>query len=197
MAAGGAPATSLNPQAFVDGTFGLPTVKDIMSELEKPGRDPRPAFKAASFSEGIEKISDLKPGMILEGTVTNVAAFGAFVDVGVHQDGLVHVSALSNKFVSDPREIVKSGQVVRVKVLEADPERKRISLTLRLEDEPGAAGGRGQGARSGQRGQGQRRQAQSNPRVGSPGSGGNRRQGSPAPADTAMAEALRRAGLGK
>ncbi|MFJ4208495.1 Tex family protein [Paenarthrobacter sp. NPDC089675] len=202
VAAGGAPATSLNPQAFVDGTFGLPTVKDIMSELEKPGRDPRPAFKAASFSEGIEKISDLKPGMILEGTVTNVAAFGAFVDVGVHQDGLVHVSALSNKFVSDPREIVRSGQVVRVKVLEADPERKRISLTLRLEDEPGAAGGRGQGARSegrdgGQRGPGQRRQAQSNPRVGNPGSGGNRRQGSPAPADTAMAEALRRAGLGK
>lgn len=137
VAAGGGPATQLDPQAFVDGTFGLPTVKDIMSELEKPGRDPRPAFKAASFSEGIEKISDLKPGMILEGTVTNVAAFGAFVDVGVHQDGLVHVSALSNKFVSDPREIVKSGQVVRVKVLEADSERKRISLTLRLDDEPG------------------------------------------------------------
>lgn len=211
VAAGGGPATSLDPQAFVDGTFGLPTVKDIMSELEKPGRDPRPAFKAASFSEGIEKISDLVPGMILEGTVTNVAAFGAFVDVGVHQDGLVHVSALSNKFVSDPREIVKSGQVVRVKVLEADPERKRISLTLRLDDEPGAAG-RGAGGRSagerdsgqrgnGQRGQGQRkqgdnrqgdrRQGQGNPRTGSP------RQGSPAPADTAMAEALRRAGLGK
>ncbi|MGP0223349.1 Tex family protein [Paenarthrobacter sp. NCHU4564] len=211
VAAGGGPATSLDPQAFVDGTFGLPTVKDIMSELEKPGRDPRPAFKAASFSEGIEKISDLVPGMILEGTVTNVAAFGAFVDVGVHQDGLVHVSALSNKFVSDPREIVKSGQVVRVKVLEADPERKRISLTLRLDDEPGTAG-RGAGGRSagerdsgqrgnGQRGQGQRkqgdnrqgdrRQGQGNPRTGSP------RQGSPAPADTAMAEALRRAGLGK
>ena len=133
-AAGTAPAggsyAALNPQDFVDGTFGLPTVQDIIAELEKPGRDPRPAFAAATFSEGIEKISDLKPGMVLEGTVTNVAAFGAFVDVGVHQDGLVHVSALANRFVSDPREVVKSGQVVRVKVLEADPERKRISLTL-------------------------------------------------------------------
>ncbi|WP_024364992.1 helix-hairpin-helix domain-containing protein, partial [Arthrobacter sp. TB 26] len=123
---------TLNPQDFVDGSFGLPTVQDIIAELEKPGRDPRPAFAAATFSEGIEKISDLRPGMVLEGTVTNVAAFGAFVDVGVHQDGLVHVSALANRFISDPREVVKSGQVVRVKVLEADPERKRISLTLRL-----------------------------------------------------------------
>ena len=127
---------TLNPQDFVDGSFGLPTVQDIIAELEKPGRDPRPAFAAATFSEGIEKISDLRPGMVLEGTVTNVAAFGAFVDVGVHQDGLVHVSALANRFVSDPRDVVKSGQVVRVKVLEADPERKRISLTLRLDDEP-------------------------------------------------------------
>lgn len=130
-AAGKAPAAgnyaTLNPQDFVDGSFGLPTVQDIIAELEKPGRDPRPAFAAATFSEGIEKISDLRPGMVLEGTVTNVAAFGAFVDVGVHQDGLVHVSALANRFVSDPREVVKSGQVVRVKVLEADPERKRIS----------------------------------------------------------------------
>ena len=126
----------------MDGTFGLPTVRDIIAELEKPGRDPRPAFRAATFSEGIEKISDLRPGMVLEGTVTNVAAFGAFVDVGVHQDGLVHVSALANRFVSDPREVVKSGQVVRVKVLEADAERKRISLTLRLDDEPAPAGGR-------------------------------------------------------
>jgi len=215
VAAGGGPASSLDPQVFVDGTFGLPTVKDIMSELEKPGRDPRPAFKAASFSEGIEKISDLKPGMILEGTVTNVAAFGAFVDVGVHQDGLVHVSALSNKFVSDPREIVKSGQVVRVKVLEADPERKRISLTLRLDDEPGTAGGRtsggrasggqgagaqrsgGQGAGGGQPGQ----QGQGDRRQGGSGQGGSRQgrpqQAQPAPANTAMAEALRRAGLGK
>ena len=133
---------TLNPQDFVDGSFGLPTVQDIIAELEKPGRDPRPAFAAATFSEGIEKISDLRPGMVLEGTVTNVAAFGAFVDVGVHQDGLVHVSALANRFVSDPRDVVKSGQVVRVKVLEADPERKRISLTLRLDDEPAAPGGR-------------------------------------------------------
>ena len=131
----------------MDGSFGLPTVQDIIAELEKPGRDPRPAFAAATFSEGIEKISDLRPGMVLEGTVTNVAAFGAFVDVGVHQDGLVHVSALANRFVSDPREVVKSGQVVRVKVLEADPERKRISLTLRLDDEPAASGGRGGRAR--------------------------------------------------
>ncbi len=120
--------SALNPQDFVDGSFGLPTVRDIIAELEKPGRDPRPAFAAATFREGIEKIADLKPGMVLEGTVTNVAAFGAFVDVGVHQDGLVHVSALANRFVSDPREVVKSGQVVKVKVLEADPERKRISL---------------------------------------------------------------------
>ncbi|MCU1520936.1 MAG: RNA-binding transcriptional accessory protein [Arthrobacter sp.] len=144
-AAGGGPAggkyAALNPQDFVDGSFGLPTVQDIIAELEKPGRDPRPAFAAATFSEGIEKISDLRPGMVLEGTVTNVAAFGAFVDVGVHQDGLVHVSALANRFVADPREVVKSGQVVRVKVLEADPERKRISLTLRQDDEPATPGG--------------------------------------------------------
>jgi len=132
----------LNPQDFVDGSFGLPTVRDIIAELEKPGRDPRPAFEAATFREGIEKISDLLPGMVLEGTVTNVAAFGAFVDVGVHQDGLVHVSALADRFVADPREVVKSGQVVRVKVLAADPERKRISLTLRLDDEPGGASSR-------------------------------------------------------
>ena len=122
-------------------------MQDIIAELEKPGRDPRPAFAAATFSEGIEKISDLRPGMVLEGTVTNVAAFGAFVDVGVHQDGLVHVSALANRFVSDPREVVKSGQVVRVKVLEADPDRKRISLTLRLDDEPAASVARGAGGR--------------------------------------------------
>ncbi|MGO4857428.1 Tex family protein [Arthrobacter sp. 2MCAF14] len=205
-AAHGAAVSSLNPQAFVDGTFGLPTVRDIMSELEKPGRDPRPAFAAATFSEGIEKISDLKPGMILEGTVTNVAAFGAFVDVGVHQDGLVHVSALSNKFVSDPREIVKSGQVVRVKVLEADPERKRISLTLRLDDEPGTAGG--SGSRGGGRG-GERERRPAAPQGGQ-GAKAVLAKGAPArkavppkvaapqaPVNTAMAEALRRAGLGK
>jgi uncharacterized protein len=130
---------SLKPQQFVDDRFGLPTVTDILTELEKPGRDPRPEFRTATFAEGVHKIADLRPGMVLEGVVTNVAAFGAFVDVGVHQDGLVHVSAMSRQFVSDPRDVVKSGEVVRVKVLEVDEARKRISLTLRLEDEPGAA----------------------------------------------------------
>ena len=166
-AAGKGPAAgsyaALNPQDFVDGSFGLPTVQDIIAELEKPGRDPRPAFAAATFSEGIEKISDLRPGMVLEGTVTNVAAFGAFVDVGVHQDGLVHVSALANRFVSDPREVVKSGQVVRVKVLEADPERKRISLTLRLDDEPAASGGRRRRRPRGRRACGLRRGSRRRP----------------------------------
>jgi uncharacterized protein len=245
-AAGKAPAAgsyaALNPQDFVDGSFGLPTVQDIIAELEKPGRDPRPAFAAAAFSEGIEKISDLRPGMVLEGTVTNVAAFGAFVDVGVHQDGLVHVSALANRFVSDPREVVKSGQVVRVKVLEADPERKRISLTLRLDDEPGAPGGRaasteraasrrGDGDRvAGGRGDGDRvagGRADSRPdrpRQSAPQTPSNQHSKQPAgkqppkppasdrrspvrqpqkstptpsPVNTAMAEALRQAGLGK
>jgi uncharacterized protein len=187
VAAGSAPASSLDPRAVVDGIFGLPTVQDILAELDKPGRDPRPAFAAATFSEGIEKISDLRPGMVLEGTVTNVAAFGAFVDVGVHQDGLVHVSALANRFVSDPREVVKSGQVVRVKVLEADPERKRISLTLRLDDEvppPGGPRPRNQNAEPGRASAGKPPAARPQP-------------AKPAPADTAMAEALRRAGLGK
>ncbi len=130
---------ALKPSRFVDDTFGLPTVSDILAELEKPGRDPRPAFRTAVFAEGVHKISDLRPGMLLEGQVTNVAAFGAFVDVGVHQDGLVHVSAMSTSFVSDPREVVRSGDVVKVKVLEVDEARKRISLTLRLDDEVGAA----------------------------------------------------------
>ncbi|MDP9987602.1 uncharacterized protein J2S98_002769 [Arthrobacter oryzae] len=224
-AAGSAPASSLDPQKFVDDTFGLPTVQDILIELDKPGRDPRPAFAAATFSEGIEKISDLRPGMILEGTVTNVAAFGAFVDVGVHQDGLVHVSALANRFVSDPREVVKSGQVVRVKVVEADPERKRISLTLRLDDES-AGGGAGSGRRTGdgsggqagagrggagQEGRGngggaggqkvdrggrqdRQQQGKQSPRAAG---GNNRATPKPQPIDTAMAEALRKAGLGK
>jgi uncharacterized protein len=128
----------LKPQSFVDDTFGLPTVTDILRELEKPGRDPRPAFKAAVFKEGVEEIKDLKRGMILEGTVTNVAAFGAFVDIGVHQDGLVHVSAMSRNFVKDPREVVKPGDIVKVKVLDVEVARKRISLTLRLDDEVGA-----------------------------------------------------------
>src|SRR3984885_12693960 len=136
----------LSPKSFVDETFGLPTVTDILRELEKPGRDPRPAFKAAVFMEGVETLADLKPGMVLEGTVTNVAAFGAFVDIGVHQDGLVHVSAMSKTFVKDPRDVVKPGNIVRVKVLEVDKPRKRISLTLRLDDEAGAQPQRSAGA---------------------------------------------------
>jgi uncharacterized protein len=163
---------SLKPHDFTDDKFGVPTVTDILRELEKPGRDPRPAFKTATFKEGVEKLSDLTSGMILEGVVTNVAAFGAFVDVGVHQDGLVHVSAMSRTFVKDPRDVVKPGDIVRVKVLDVDIPRKRISLTLRLEDEsttqpggdpsrrPGARGGdgaRGQGTRGDtQRAQGRR-----------------------------------------
>ena len=119
---------------FTDEKFGVPTVRDILSELEKPGRDPRPAFKTAAFREGIEKVSDLQPGMMLEGVVTNVAAFGAFVDIGVHQDGLVHVSALANRFVKDPHEVVKPGQIVTVKVLEVDVKRQRIGLTMKLDD---------------------------------------------------------------
>jgi protein Tex len=130
----------LKPQSFVDETFGLPTVTDILRELEKPGRDPRPAFKAAVFKDGVEEIKHLKRGMILEGTVTNVAAFGAFVDIGVHQDGLVHISAMSKTFIKDPREVVKSGDIVRVKVLEVEVARKRIALTLRLDDEVGDKG---------------------------------------------------------
>jgi uncharacterized protein len=130
----------LKPQTFVDDTFGLPTVTDILRELEKPGRDPRPAFKAAVFKEGVETLKDLKRGMILEGTVTNVAAFGAFVDIGVHQDGLVHISAMSKTFIKDPREVVKPGDIVKVKVLEVEVARKRIALTLRLDDEVRAKG---------------------------------------------------------
>jgi protein Tex len=128
----------VQPKTFVDDKFGLPTVTDILHELEKPGRDPRPAFKAAVFMEGVEKLSDLKPGMILEGAVTNVAAFGAFVDIGVHQDGLVHISAMSKTFIKDPREVVKPGDIVKVKVLEVEVARKRIALTLRMDDPVGA-----------------------------------------------------------
>ncbi|MCP3473293.1 RNA-binding transcriptional accessory protein [Bradyrhizobium sp. CCGUVB1N3] len=129
---------TLKPKDFVDESFGLPTVTDILRELEKPGRDPRPAFKAAVFKEGVEEIKHLQKGMILEGTVTNVAAFGAFVDIGVHQDGLVHISAMSKNFIKDPREVVKPGDIVKVKVLDFEVARKRISLTLRLDDEVGA-----------------------------------------------------------
>ncbi|ATY10091.1 RNA-binding transcriptional accessory protein [Amycolatopsis sp. AA4] len=184
---------SLKPAEFVDETFGLPTVTDILAELEKPGRDPRPAFKTATFAEGVEKIADLKPGMRLEGVVTNVAAFGAFIDVGVHQDGLAHVSALSKNFVKDPRDVVKPGDIVKVKVLDVDVPRKRISLTLRLDDEPGAGNNRGGGRdrdRGGQGGGGQRRnQPQQR------GGGGRDRRDSGG--GGAMADALRRAGFGK
>ncbi|MER6113371.1 Tex family protein [Streptomyces hirsutus] len=188
---------SLRPQDFVDETFGLPTVSDILKELEKPGRDPRPAFRTAAFKEGVEKISDLASGMILEGVVTNVAAFGAFVDIGVHQDGLVHVSAMSKTFVKDPRDVVKPGDIVKVKVLDIDIPRKRISLTLRLDDEAAeqteSPAGRRQrgGARPPQQRQGQGGRAGGG--GGGRGSGGARP--APAPANSAMADALRRAGL--
>ena len=131
----------LKPEQFTDEKFGVPTVRDILKELEKPGRDPRPEFVAPSFAEGVEDLKDLKPGMILEGRVTNVAAFGAFVDIGVHQDGLVHVSALSHNFVKDPRDAVKAGDIVKVKVMEVDLPRQRIGLSMRLDDEPGQARG--------------------------------------------------------
>jgi uncharacterized protein len=130
---------ALKPAQFTDATFGEPTVRDILKELEKPGRDPRPEFKAAQFADGVEDIKDLRPGMVLEGVVSNVAAFGAFVDIGVHQDGLVHISALSDTYVKDPREVVKAGDIVKVKVLEVDVARKRIALTRRMGDEPGQA----------------------------------------------------------
>ncbi|MBK1686452.1 Tex family protein [Rubrivivax gelatinosus] len=134
---------TLKPEAFADDKFGAITVKDILAELEKPGRDPRPDFTVARFNEGVEDILDLQPGMVLEGTVSNVAQFGAFVDLGVHQDGLVHVSQLSNKFVNDAREVVKTGQTVKVRVLEVDLARKRISLTMKLDAAPRPAGERG------------------------------------------------------
>ncbi|WP_045745879.1 Tex family protein [Actinoplanes rectilineatus] len=221
----------IRPDKFVTDTVGLPTITDILKELEKPGRDPRPAFTTATFAEGVEKIADLKPGMILEGQVTNVAAFGAFVDIGVHQDGLVHVSALSEKFVQDPREVVKSGDVVKVRVLEVDEARKRISLTMRLSDEPqrgrrddrsgqgagqgaGQGGQRAQGGQGGQRGQGGQGGGQGGggqrgggQRGGGGGQGGQRQPrqqggqrgggggGQGGFGNSAMADALRRAGL--
>jgi len=189
---------SLKPTEFVDETFGLPTVTDILKELEKPGRDPRPAFKTATFKDGVEKISDLASGMVLEGVVTNVAAFGAFIDIGVHQDGLAHVSALSKTFVKDPRDVVKPGDIVKVKVLDVDIPRKRISLTLRLDDEAVASGGE----RRQQGGGGERRQLgggrppqQRQQRQGGQGQGGGSRQAAPPPGNSAMADALRKAGL--
>src|SRR5256886_6379864 len=183
---------SIKPQQFVDDTFGLPTVTDILKELEKPGRDPRPAFKTAAFTDGVETLADLQPGMVLEGQVTNVAAFGAFVDVGVHQDGLVHVSAMSQNFVKDPRDVVKPGDIVRVKVLDVDIPRKRISLTLRLEDSasPAPRGERPAPERCGSGG-GARRGGSGGRGAGGGGSGGSGSTGG------ALADALRRAGLDK
>jgi uncharacterized protein len=180
---GNAPALrALSPTSFVDEKFGLPTVTDILHELEKPGRDPRPAFKTAEFKAGVETLNDLEPGMVLEGVVTNVAAFGAFIDVGVHQDGLVHVSAMSNSFVKDPRSVVKPGDIVRVKVLDVDKPRKRIALTLRLDDEAGRPPAR---AARNEGGGGASRRDHARVQAAKPG----------APAN-AMADALRRAGFG-
>ncbi|MFD5555224.1 Tex family protein [Streptomyces sp. NPDC127068] len=196
---------SLKAADFVDDTFGLPTVSDILRELEKPGRDPRPAFRTATFKEGVEKLGDLVAGMVLEGVVTNVAAFGAFVDVGVHQDGLVHVSAMSKTFVKDPRDVVKPGDIVKVKVLDVDVPRKRVSLTLRLDDEAAASqggaqggsgrdAGRGRGGAGGSGGGGRKAPQPRQGRSASPQGRGGSRQ-APPPANSAMADALRRAGL--
>ncbi|ATQ65662.1 transcriptional accessory protein [Corynebacterium pseudotuberculosis] len=180
---------TLRPRDFADDHFGVPTVTDILAELDKPGRDPRPEFATATFKEGVEKISDLIPGMILEGTVTNVAAFGAFVDVGVHQDGLVHVSALAETFVSDPHYVVRSGQVVKVKVMDVDPERKRISLSMKLSDGPGAGA-----AKSASRNAKTSKDGRSS--LGNSKRNTSQRRGpSQHSAGGAMAEALRRAGL--
>ncbi|MFJ9840193.1 Tex family protein, partial [Kitasatospora sp. NPDC101155] len=201
---------ALRPADFADDTFGVPTVTDILGELDKPGRDPRPAFRTAVFKEGVDKIGDLEVGMVLEGVVTNVAAFGAFVDVGVHQDGLVHVSALSRNFVKDPRDVVKPGDIVKVRVLSVDVPRKRIGLTLRLDDEVGRErGDRGdRGDRGGDRGDRQARPPRQERRGGGQGGqggrGGQDRRdrgdrgdqggfGGGAPANSAMADALRRA----
>ena len=173
----------INAQDYISDKFGAPTVKDIISELDKPGRDPRPEFRFAEFQEGVEKITDLESGMVLEGAVTNVTNFGAFVDIGVHQDGLVHISALSNTFVKDPREVVKAGDIVKVKVMEVDVPRKRIGLSMRLSDEPGAEVEKGAGGRSSDAGRGSRNRSQSR--------GGNRNASANAsPAQGAMAGAL-------
>jgi uncharacterized protein len=187
---------ALKPEQFTDDRFGLPTVTDILRELEKPGRDPRPAFATATFAEGIETLADLQPGLVLEGVVTNVAAFGAFVDVGVHQDGLVHVSAMSKNFVSDPRTVVKSGDVVRVKVLSVDVPRRRISLTLRLDDEaPHQAGGGERAPDRPDRPSGSLgRTGRGAPGRTAPRGPGGGASGGAAP-EGALADALRRAGL--
>ena len=189
---------ALRPAEFVGDGFGLPTVTDILAELEKPGRDPRPAFRTATFTEGVDTLADLKPGMLLEGVVTNVAAFGAFVDVGVHSDGLVHVSAMSNSFVKDPRDVVKPGDVVRVKVLGVDLARKRISLSLRLDDEaagqrPAPRPGPQQRRRPAREGGPQRERQAPSARERRRGAEPRERQNEVP--DTALADALRRAGL--
>jgi len=206
---------SLKPQDFVDDATGLPTVNDILRELEKPGRDPRPEFQTATFAEGIHAVKDLEPGLVLEGVVTNVAAFGAFVDIGVHQDGLVHVSAMSSSFVADPRDVAKPGDVIRVKVLSVDVPRNRISLTMRLDDpadgqpssrtdrgRPGTGNSSRDGGRPGGAGQGGDRQGggqRGGDNRGRGGRGGDNRGGrggsAGAPATGAMADALRKAGL--
>ncbi|MHA7651070.1 Tex family protein [Mycobacterium sp. ML4] len=182
----------LRPADFADDRFGIPTVTDILAELEKPGRDPRPAFTSATFAAGVEKVADLKPGMVLEGVVTNVAAFGAFVDVGVHQDGLVHISAMAERYVSDPHEIVSSGQVVHVKVMEVDVERQRIALSLRLDDQPqrDKRSDRPPVARAG-------RQPKADAGQGNPQRAGNAGRREPRPGGNSMAQALRDAGFGR
>ena len=168
---------------FADEKFGIPTVTDVLAELDKPGRDPRPTFKTATLAEGIETIKDLKPGMVLEGTVTNVAAFGAFVDIGVHQDGLVHVSAMSEQFVKDPHDVVSSGEVVKVRVVDVDVPRNRIGLSLRLQDEPKAPTANGKSKPKKDAGQKRNARRKPNPRNQAP-------QGS-------MAAALKNAGFGQ
>lgn len=180
---------AIRPADIADERFGIPTVTDILAELEKPGRDPRPAFTTATFAAGVEKVADLKVGMVLEGVVTNVAAFGAFVDIGVHQDGLVHVSALADRFVSDPHEVVKSGQVVKVKVLEVDVDRQRIGLSLRLNDTPGAGKPKQAGKPA------DRNRGGSQPRNQNRAKNSGRRE-SAAPSGS-MADALRNAGFGR
>ncbi len=188
---------TVKPADFVSDTFGLPTITDILTELDKPGRDPRPEFKTATFADGVEKIGDLKAGMVLEGVVTNVAAFGAFVDIGVHCDGLVHVSAMSRNFVKDPREVAKSGDIVRVKVLDVDVPRKRISLTLRLDDDATPQQGQRDNrdrADNNRRDGGNRRDRNAGGKQGGGKQGGQRN--SPPPSGS-MADALRRAGFGR
>ncbi|WP_038912102.1 Tex family protein [Dickeya dadantii] len=177
---------SLKPASFTDDRFGVPTVTDIIKELEKPGRDPRPEFKTASFADGVETLNDLLPGMILEGAVTNVTNFGAFVDIGVHQDGLVHISSLSDRFVEDPHQVVKAGDIVKVKVLEVDLQRKRIALTMRLDEQPGEGNSR--------RGSGGRERDNGNNNASRPSQAGNkarpRQSNAPASGNSAMSDAL-------